>query len=413
MRPDRSRRVAASVATALILMGALAGSTLAQGGLGGLVPGVVTKGAPDWVQLGTRATFYTAGASIANADYQWQEDENGTWQDPVTGKRYGQTDAATASGEGYFQVDVIGIDGPDVALQWVLFGLDRTAGRFFGGSAGGAREPGAAPEDLWLHPALLADIPEANLPDLLILRGDYTVEGNTYHGLGIVNPNRNMYSSQIYDLETGLLLSSTTNTKANASPFHVQGQDPPEGNTQLTIVRIAGVRQRDAAGMDAPIPAWATPGTVLRYAGTWTFVNPYDPGGAPAIYPVQSTVTLSAGGPTWLTYRADSVVDFAGLPNTSQGAGIAGGTGPYWIAPDVLAHAREGQVIDEDPITGQRLTVTWVGSGPNGQAVTIGSEVAGLPSSATYDMATGVLLAATRTEVGAGITINIQLQSIQ
>ena len=157
-------------------------------------------------------------------------------------------------------------------------------------------------------------------------------------------------------------------------------------------MRIAGLRQRDATGLAAPIPDWATPGTVLRYAGTWTFVNPMDPGGAPVIYPAAMTVTLSAGGPTWLAYRIRGLVQIRGLPSQTTGTGVAAGTGPCWIAPSALANAREGQVIDEDPITGQRLTVTRVGAGPAGTAVTIASEVAGLPSTGTYDRATGVLL---------------------
>ena len=159
MRRGWSRHVAAAGVAAGALLGVLAASALGQGGIGALLPGMATTGAPDWVGLGTRVTYYTAGASVANADYQWQESEDGGWVDPVTGKRYSQTETATASGEGLFQVDVVGIDGTDVALQWVLYAMDRSAGRFFGGSGGGAREPGAAPEDFWLHPALLAEDP--------------------------------------------------------------------------------------------------------------------------------------------------------------------------------------------------------------------------------------------------------------
>lgn len=407
---ERGWRHLAVIGLAACLTVGLAAGTVGQGsGVGMLLPGADRLGAPEWVTVGTRISWYAAGASIANADFQWQESEDGAWQDPVTGKRYDQTDAATASGEGIFQLDVVGIDGTDVAVQWVLYGLDRFAGRFFGGIAGGAREPGASPEGFWIHPALLADVPEANLPDLRILRGPYTVEGVTYAGIAIVSPDQNRYSSLIHDLGTGVLLSTTTKTQGNASPLHTAGQDPPEANTQLTIGRYLGTRQRDGAAMLLPLPDWAAPGTVLRYGGTWTFVNPYDPGGTPAAYPAQMTVTLGAGGSTWLDYAAEFDVDIGGLPNHTEASGVAGGNGPWWIAPASLAAVTSGQVLDEDPVTGQRLVVTDVGDG----TVTIDSDLAGLSARSTYDTRTGTLVAVTRTEVGAGLTTALELMSVQ
>ena len=101
MRVHRWWQFAAAMATALILGGLSVGTgTAAAQGIGGLLSGSATTGVPDWVRPGTRLTFYTAGASIANADYQWQQDENGTWEDPATGTRYSQTDVVDAqSGE--------------------------------------------------------------------------------------------------------------------------------------------------------------------------------------------------------------------------------------------------------------------------------------------------------------------------
>ena len=195
MRDRGWRQLAAAGVAACLMVGQMAAGTVGQGSrVGMLLPGADTLGAPDWVTVGTRISWYAAGASIANADFQWQESADGAWQDPVTGKRYDQADAATASGEGIFQLDVVAIDGPDVAVGWALYGLDRFAGRFFGGSAGGARAPGASPEGFWIHPALLAEVPEADLPDLRILRGPYTVEGVTYAGIAIVSPEQLRYS---------------------------------------------------------------------------------------------------------------------------------------------------------------------------------------------------------------------------
>lgn len=367
---------------------------------------------PAWVTPGTRVSFYTAGASIANASKQWEQDPNGAWEDPTTGERYSQIDTPTASGEGIFQADVVGVAETTVGLQWILHGLDRWAARFFGGLTGGATDPGAAAEEIWVHPDLLARLPETDVGALKILRGPYVLEGTTYQAIAIANMDPAAYSSWIYDTESGLLLSGTTRTQGRASPVYAEGEDPLPANTQITLIRLLGVRQRDDTALSAAPPAWARPGTQLTWSGTWTFVNPFDPMGAPLVYPASMGVEFGAGGPTWLEYGTQLLVDFSGIPNLTTASGVAGGNGPYWIDPGVLAYAAPGQLIDEDPITGQRVTIEAVGPGPNGEAVTIASAMPGITSRATYDVATGVLLTTTRTEDASGITIDLALDAL-
>lgn len=141
-------------------------------------------------------------------------------------------------------------------------------------------------------------------------------------------------------------------------------------------------------------------------------MNPSDPTGPPVVYPARMGVTFGAGGPTWLEYGVEMLIDFAGVPNLSTATGVAGGSGPYWIDPRVLAYAAEGQVIDEDPITGERVTVERVGSGPVGEAVTMFSEMPGLSGRAMYDLETGVLLGIARTEASSGITTEFGLDAL-
>lgn len=140
-RVGRRARGAMLIALGLGLLGAA--TAVGQSGVGALFPGARSE-PPTWVTPGTRVTFYAAGASIANAAKQWERDPNGSWVDPNTGERYGQIDTPTASGEGIFQADVIGTSDTTVGLRWVLYGLDRLAGRFYGGLSGGATDAGAA-----------------------------------------------------------------------------------------------------------------------------------------------------------------------------------------------------------------------------------------------------------------------------
>ncbi len=404
-----SGALAAGVATLLLL--ATSAPAAAQGGIGGLFPGAELE-PPEWVVPGTRVTFYAAGASIANASKQWQQDPNGGWEDLATGERWGQIDTPTAAGEGVFQADVVGVDGTSVGLQWVLYGYDRFGERFFGGATGGATDPGAAAEEIWVHPELLARLPETDVGQLKILRGEYDVEGETHRAIAIANLDPAAYSSWIYDIDTGLLLSGTTRTQGRAAPVYAEGEDPLPANTQITLIRFLGLRQRDTAGLETAPPAWARPGTSLDYSGTWIFVNPYDPLGPPVQYPAWLGVAFDSGGPTWLEYGTEMLVDYAGIPNLTAVTGVAAGAGPYWIDPTTLSYAEEGQVIDEDPITGEIISIEWVGPGPAGDAVTIASRLRGISSRATYDVGTGVLLGVERTEESSGITTQFGLESL-
>lgn len=373
-----------------------------------LLPGAAQAGAPDWVRPGTRITWMVAGASVANADFQWQESEDGTWQDPVTGTRYTQVDAPTASGEGIFQVDVVAVDGTTAVLQWLLLGLDRSAGRFFSTTVGGWAAPAAAPDDLWIHPDLLAAVPATDLPDLKLLRGPYTAaDGASYAALGVLNPDPDAYSSQLFDLASGVLLSTTTRTHGNASPLHAVGEDPPEANTQLTIGRYLATRQRVAAALGVARPGWAQPGTTLRYEGSSRFVNPFDPMGPAQVWPVELAVTLGDAGPTWAAYTATSAQWIGGVPIGAAETGIAGGTGPWWIAPVAVAAVQPGQLLDEDPITGQRLTVDAADDAAG--TVTIAATLPGIASTSTYDRATGLLIGAWRSVAASGTSTAIEL----
>ena len=396
---------------ALTLSVALTTGVLAQAGVGALFPGDELE-PPDWVTPGTRVTFYAAGASIANASKQWEKDASGGWVDPSTGERYGQVETPTASGEGIFQADVVGTAGTTVGLQWVLYGLDRSVGRFFGGQTGGATDRGAAADEIWVHPELLARLPETDVGELKILRGPYAVEGTTYEAIAIANLDPAAYSSWIYDTESGLLLSGTTRTQGRASPLYAEGQEPRAANTQITIIRFLGIRQRDDSTLAGEPPEWAGPGTQLAYSGTWTFVNPFDPMGPPVVYPAWMGITFGHGGPTWLEYGTELLVDFAGVPNVTTATGVAGGSGPYWIDPVILAYATEGQVIDEDPITAERVTIERVGAGPAGETVTVLSEMPGITGRAMYDIESGVLVAVARSDASSGITTELVLEAL-
>lgn len=377
-------------------------------------PPALDLGPPAWVKAGTRLLFYNAAASVAQSRFAWVEDPNGTWVDPTTGKRYSRTDETgasvpTASGDGLSQIDVLALDGTNVVLSVSLYGFDRQNNQFVPSPGSGMRVPGEVVDGTWIHPARLAKLAEAQLNGVLILRGDYTLNGVTYQAISFANTTPGAYLSYTYDTKTGLLLSSTSNTAGATSPVTLPGQAPPQGNTQLTVTRFVGYRQRAVPGLDGKNPDWLARTSTLRYSGTYNFTNPVDPSSANVTYPMNLTASFTKGGPNWASYTAQTYVQVPGS-QPAESSGVTGVTGLYWFDQDALYAMKSGQVLDQDPLTGERVVVKSVASQPGGVVVTIGTELPGIALSASYDQTSGVLVSYTGRFASTGATYQLDLQ---
>jgi hypothetical protein len=95
------------------------------------------------------------------------------------------------------------------------------------------------------------------------------------------------------------------------------------------------------------------------------------------------------------------------VPITAAETGVAGGMGPWWIAPAALATVVPGQTLDADPVTEQHLTVDTVDE--DAGTVTVAASLPGIASSSTYDQATGMLVGAWRSVEASGTTTVLQL----
>jgi hypothetical protein len=227
--------------------------------------------------------------------------------------------------------------------------------------------------------------------------------------LSFVNTNPQAYSSITYDTDTGVLLANTTSTAGAMSPVTEPGQPPPVGNTQLTITRFLGIRQRTLPGLDGANPEWVARKGSMTYAGTYDFVNPVDPSSGAGSFPMQLSVRLGQGGRNWTSYSASTVIQQLS-PQPTTGNGVTGPAGIYWFDPRALATMTAGQSLDKDPLTTEQLTVAGVGAGPRGPAVNISDQLPGIANQLTYDQPTGALLALEAHEAGSGKTVRLQLQ---
>ena len=380
------------------------------------LPGSGNLGPPDWVKPGVRISFYEAAASVAQSRFAWVEDPNGPWQDPKTGTRYRRTDesgegVATASGDGLSQTDIVAVEGTNVVVSTALWVIDHTTNQFIVGPGSGGRVGGDAVNGAWINPLELQQLQAANLDGQMVLRGDYPLGGTTYHAISFASTAPGAYQSYTYDTQTGLLLSATTSTAGATSPVTAPGEPPPQGNTQLTITRFAGLRQRNVPGLGGANPDWVARTGQLQYSGTYNFTNPVDPSSANLTFPMDLAVTLGQGGSNWTSFTARSQI---GMPGSqpSEATGVTYGSGLYWLDPTALATMTAGQSIDQDPLTGERITVASVDPGNGATTVTIASDLPGVSSRATYDQAGGVLVGYSAHLAESGATIQLQLQNM-
>jgi hypothetical protein len=385
-------------------------------------PAPAASGLPGFVATGTRMTWYAAAASVAQTGFSITEDPTcsaggpGCYTDPQTGKFYRKSDegpdaqgAPTASGDGYSQLDVMAIDGRNVALMSNLYTIDRTFDQLGWTPLGGATINGTSLDGSWLPPAELEQAVANGVGGVMVLAGEYQFGDQLVPsvsfvtGLGSAN-----YQSQTFDRRTGILLSSNGSIAGATTPFTVEGRATPvTGNTQLTMTRLVSVRDRTLPGQDAPVPEWVAGTSTLAYAGNYNWTNPIDSSAGSLDYPMQHTVSFAARTPMWASYTTRTLVP--GLAEDTTTPGVGGGVGFYWWDPQALAGFSEGQTLDEDPVTGERLFVSYRGPSPNGtEVVTIASQMPGVETQSTFDM-TGLLVAYQVWHGSIGATITVEL----
>lgn len=395
-----------------VLVAVLAGSGSGSSNNHELVRSNSHLGPPQWVQPGLRVTFYQAAASVAQSRFAWVEDPTGPWVEPKTGKRYRRTDeegqgVGGGSGDGVSQIDVLAVEGNDVVYSLNLYTIDRSSNAlaFLPPVISGGKTVGAAVDGAWIHPSVLAQLQDYNQAGLLVLRGDYALNGVTYKAIGFASASFASHMQYTYDTETGLLLSATTSTKGATSPLAPQGEAAPQGNTQLTITRFAGARQRSLPGINGANPGWLANTRELSYRGNYWQTNPIDPTSMSVNYPLEVNVSLGTGGATWSPYTARAQSQIAGSQPT-ESSGVTGGSGFYWFDTQALASLSPQQQLDRDPLTGETLEVASVDAG----TVTIVSRLPGLETSATYHQSTGVLAGYRFSSSRTGTTIELGLQ---
>ena len=378
-------------------------------------PGQPAGGAPAWIAPGVRLTWYVAAASVAQSRYSFVEEActPSSWR-TQDGMCYRRTDESGegqggGSGDGYSQLDIVALDGGRVSINSDLYGIDHINGVFLWTPIGGASVDAQSLDGAWANPAELARMAAQGVSGLQVMRGPFPLGSNTFDSVALVSGlGTSAYQSYVYDLASGLLLSAQSSTAGAVSPVRAVGEAPPVGNTQLTMARFVGLRTRSLPGSGAANPDWLARTSELTYTGIRNWTNPIDPSSGNLNFDMSHIVALEAGGSNWANYSARTLVPGLAVDTTMRG--VAGATGPYWYSPPALAAVSAGQVLDSDPVTGERTTVFFVGQGGSGnQEVTLETSLPGVTNRLTYDATSGMLLAFESLQPATGMTTTMQL----
>lgn len=359
-----------------------------------LFPSLRTAPAPDWVQPGTRLTYYSIAGSTAGGKHRYIEDPQGNWRDPMTGKHYRQEQVAGGgsgvSGHGYTQINIALLNRAVALLDVRSYGITGTSGPpVILSQAGAIGLPGAG-GDFWLNPSVLRGLAGVNSTNLKIFLGPYQINGRRYKGVWI----HSGAATWVYDTSTGVLLHSGSEGHGADIQGPLARGDSRQGATFIGQNTLVDMRTTHLPWAFAGAPDWVARVRVLRYQGS---AGVHVPGSPMFPTPISTTYERRDGGANWVRYR-QTVVQAApsGLPpNTAQAELVFGPAqlGGLWIAPRALAQLHSGQILDADPVTRVTASVGRIGRIPSGRvAITITESGAGEQIDYAYDANSGMLL---------------------
>ena len=366
-----------------------------------IFPELRTAPAPDWVKPGLRLTYYSAAATIPQSYVGGLvQDPNGKWVDPSTGKSYRMEGAASASGHGYSQLDVVAMTNDAVVLSLSSYGIEGVDGPvrpIF--SSGLTTLPGAA-SDWWVNPEVLnKTVDNLNGPGMKAMRTTYKAAGNQYDAVWVSTQTGNGSISYVMDLAGGMLLHNATCTSSGPSGTTNINGVPTNvgGSTSLGQTTFVGMREIHAPWIGMPMPKSLNGVHQLVYEGQ----SRMSMEGVSTDIPMRVTVDITGRGPDFIQIKKTVKMTYPGGMMQQPDSIITGVSGahqllPLCIPPRALARLRSGQKIDSDPVTKITTFVSFMGQDPSGNNVVTLTEFTNdnaVRTDYVYEAAGGILCA--------------------
>ncbi len=348
---------------------------------------------PDWVVPGARITQY--GASVQGSKEVKPEQVSG------------------AGGTSYVQYDIVAVTEIGVVLESRIYFEPR---------------PGAAPEltnvntalvdhatggGLWMRPADIANTPntepnDPNTADATVERGVYQIDDDSYDAIFFITKAGNTTQRRIYDVRTGIQLYQSDLTEDTQNRSHAYSEY--QGYRVAELPWIGGEFTQQMQGF-----------TKLDYGGAMVMIAEQVPGldRLPDLrIDVDIELAFAATSPVLIGANITMDIDMPQGPNQtserremlspSQRLGL-------YIPPDVLSRLERGQVLDEDPAIGYRITVTDVFQvqGVTLVEITEQGRGRGYYSRATYDASVGLQVDSEWYQPEMGRRVESQLQRVE
>lgn len=373
--------------------------------------GGASNEAPASVTPGTRIVYYTTTASYEGQGSEWEEDPNGGYVDPKTGKHYNRKphEGVTGGSASYNVNDVIALDDGRSAIATSVYAvLDNVAPRAltFGGGIGSA----AFGAGLWAAPDVLQTVPESSGEDRIV-RMPYDLNGKQVQGLWINSSAGGNHELHVYELSTGLLVHAASGGSMTPSQFRAPDETVTAGST-LASSTMASVRKittpwaNDEDGFNYQS---------LDYTGQEILALPDAPGNLSSSVSLKMTVKEKGKG--WLMLQFDNHRDPGPTGHVSDSTTTfvtgANSLTPLYIAPGTLASLRQGQTIDHDELLKMDTTVGQTENLPRGPALTIRFASPTAENEWLYDLKTGLLVEIRQKNLTNYTTTTYSLQSAE
>jgi hypothetical protein len=332
-------------------------------------------------------TWYAAVAPGTNSIFT--EDEHGNWIDQSTGQRFVRTDRQGTSGSGWTQTTIACIDGDKVVICNQSFGdagpLGNNAPVPLQGSTSlvaSVRQAG----DYWTDPASLATL-HSSPPGVGVSPLAWKIGDQTYDAIRVQTFGNGGYTDHVYDRKTGLCIHFASAARGGQVPREIAPGETAQGDLTLTHGDFVAMRDLAIPWSGQPMPDAAKQFKSLRFRGQTVSHGPLPT--VPNLVTMDLQITDRGNG--WVALSATSSLQMQGAPQVpSSTSQMAFGTNQFnglWAGPAALASLREGQVLDEDPITRMRLVV----GKSDGNSVTLSQSNPAGEIDSVYDTQTGML----------------------
>jgi len=320
-----------------------------------MFPELKTAPAPAWVRPGLRITMYNASASVPGSYNSMPFlDPDGELKGK-DGQRYTLGRAASASGHGFTQLDILHVHRDAIAIDYKSFLIFGEAGPVILTSGSGGLTPPGCCADWWVNP----DVVRKNIDALAqggngirVSRLKYRAAGVDFNAAWTAYMRDNASSTTVVDLQGGLTLHNAQAVYDPSASVKIDGQATAVGGRMdLSRSTLVSVRELKYPWVNAEYPEAVRRTRRIVYEGVTTITS----SGTAVRTRHLADSRVTGWSNDFLLLRTEKLDEsIPGVPperSAMDGMAAAGEVTPYHIAPDLLAGLRKGQVIDQDPLT--------------------------------------------------------------